>query len=338
MSWQDQINGDSLTWLLEADNPDVRYLAMRDLLQLAEEDVEYQSARELAHREGLIGAVLAEMQPEGYWVEPGPGYNPKYRSTVWAIILLAQLGASIADDARIELACKYVLEHALTENGQFTTSGSPSGTADCLQGNLSAALLELGCTDARLDNAIEWMARSTTGEGVAPLGDKQSALRYYAGKRGPLFMCGANNNMACAWGGTKVMLAFSKLPAEKRTALVEAAIRQGVDFFLDVDPATASYPNGWADKPSGNWWKFGFPVFYVTDVLQIVESLVGLGYGNDPRLTHAAQLILEKQDAQGRWVLEYDYAGKTWVEFGRKKEPNKWVTLRAARVLKAIWG
>jgi hypothetical protein len=34
--------------------------------------------------------------------------------------------------------------------------------------------------------------------------------------------------------------------------------------------------------------------------------------------------------------MEYDYTGKTWVDFGPKKQPNKWVTLRALRVLKMI--
>jgi hypothetical protein len=34
-------------------------------------------------------------------------------------------------------------------------------------------------------------------------------------------------------------------------------------------------------------------------------------------------------------MLEYDYTGKTWVDFGLKKQPNPWVTLRALRVLKA---
>jgi hypothetical protein len=33
--------------------------------------------------------VVDAMADDGYWVEPGPGYNPKYRSTVWALILLA---------------------------------------------------------------------------------------------------------------------------------------------------------------------------------------------------------------------------------------------------------
>jgi hypothetical protein len=180
------------------------------------------------------------------------------------------------------------------------------------------------------------MARSLTGEGVAPQTDKQAAVRYYAGKCGPGFACGANNKLPCAWGGVKVMLAFSKLPAERRTPLIRRAIQQGANFLLEGNPARAEYPTGFSDKPSGNWWKFGFPVFYVTDLLQNVEALVRLGYTGDRRLAGALAIIREKQDAQGRWALEYDYTGKAWVDFGVKRQPNKWVTLRALQVLSLI--
>jgi hypothetical protein len=131
-----------------------------------------------------------------------------------------------------------------------------------------------------------------------------------------------------------VMLAFGKLPGSQRTPLIEKAIQEGLDFFLGIDPATAAWPTRLGDKPSRNWWKFGFPVFYVTDLLQVAEGMVALGYGKDPRLAHTIELILNKQDEQGRWLLEYDYTGKTWGNYGEKKQPNKWVTLRALRVLK----
>lgn len=334
MSWEEQLYGDTLSWLLEPDNPGVRYLAMRDLLELPTDDSELLAAKELAHREGPLSEVLNAMNKAGYWVEAGPGYHPKYRGTVWAIILLGQLGGSRDIDKRIEQACGYLLENALTENGQFTISGTPSGTVDCLQGNLCTALLELGFDDPRLEKAFEWMARSVTGEGIAPLEEKNALIRYYAGKCGPVFACGSNNKLPCAWGGVKVMLAFGKLPLDRRTPLMENAIEKGVEFLLGVDPAEATYPTGWGTKPSGNWWKFGFPIFYVTDLLQNIEALVRLGYAADPRLTNALNIIREKQDVNGRWVLEYDYAGKTWAEFGKKKQPNKWVTLRAAWVLK----
>ncbi len=322
----------SIEWLLEPADIGVSYLALRDLV--VTEEKKLSEAKKKAHNEGPIALVLSKMNREGYWEKPGAGYYPKYTGTVWSIILLAQLGASIETDVQIATACSYLLEHSLTVNGQFTINGLPSATIDCLQGNLCAALLDLGYKDPRLDKAFEWMARSVTGEGIAPVQDTKAPLRYYAAKCGPGFVCGANNKLPCAWGAVKVMLAFSKLSDIMQTPLIEKAIKQGIDFLFSTDPAKADYPCGYASKPSGNWWKFGFPVFYVTDILQIVEVLTRLGYGNDPRLSNTLKIINEKQDAQGRWLMEYDYTGKTWIDFGSKKKPNKWVTLRALRVLK----
>ena len=336
MDWKSQLRGDSVSWLLESDNPVVRYLAMRDLLDLAADDKKLKAARKSAHKEGPIAHVLSKMNDEGYWQRAGTGYGPKYKSTVWALILLAQLGASVKEDKRIKLACKYYLDHALTPSGQISamTNASPSGTVDCLQGNMLWSLMELGYEDKRMDSAYEWMARTVTGEGIAPMKEKHAEVRYFAGKCGPDFACGANNKLPCAWGGVKVLLALSQVPVKKRSELIQRAIERGVDFFFAVDPSTANYPNGWAGKPSGNWRKFGFPVFYVTDILQIAEALTALGYAHDPRLKNTMELIRSKQDENGRWQLEYNYDGKTWMRFGKMKEPNPWVTWRALRVLK----
>ena len=334
MSWQDQLRSNPLPWLLNESGAGVRYLALRDLLDLAVDDPQLAAARREAHRAGPIAAILDQMDGAGFWAEPGPGYNPKYRSTVWSVSLLAQLGASVDEDARVGRACAYVLDHALTTGGQFSTTTTASGTADCLHGNLCWALLELGCEDPRLEKAFDWLARSVTGEGIAPMEEKGAPVRYYAGKCGPTFACGSNNKLPCAWGGVKVMLALGRWPAERRTPAMQRVIEHGVAFLLGTDPALADYPSGWAEKPSGNWWKFGFQVFYVTDLLQNAEALVALGFGRDPRLTHSLDLIRQKQDTGGRWPLEYDYTGKTWLDFGPKKQPNPWVTLRALRVLK----
>lgn len=325
----------SLPWLLEPDDPGVRYLALRDLLAVPPAEAELKAARRAAHQHGPIATVLDQMDQSGFWVRPGPGYTAKYRSTVWAIILLAQLGGSIEEDERIDRACAYLLDHAWLEHGLFTSGGGPSGTIDCLQGNLCWALTQLGCEDARLKTAYDWLARTVTGEGIAPLTDKHAPVRYYAYKCGPLFACGINAQQPCAWGGVKVMLAFSALPVKHRTPVIKRAIKQGAEFLLEPDPATAAYPTRTGEKPNRSWWKFGFPVFYVTDVLQNVEALVALGYGRDKRMQSALHLIRDKQDEEGRWSLDYDYAGKTWVDFGPKKQPNKWVTLRALRVLQA---
>jgi hypothetical protein len=321
-----------LDWLLETSDPGVRYLALRDLVGLKPDDPQLIAAQQEAHQSGAIARILNHMHPEGYWSKPGPGYSPKYRSTVWALILLAQLGARIEVDVRIEQACSYLLEHAYAQGGYFSHSGAPGGTFDCLQGNLCWALQTLGCTDPRLQEAFAWMARSQLGEGIAPKTDKIAFPRYYAYKCGPGFMCGANHDLPCAWGATKVMMAFGSLPEEKRTDQIWHAIEKGVAFIFSVDPTTASWP--YYERINNTWWKFGFPVFYNTDLLQVAEAMTTLGYGKDARLLGVMALVTSKADAQGRWRLEHDYKDKTWGNYGIKGQPNKWVTLRALRVLK----
>ncbi|HAF63107.1 MAG TPA: nitrogen fixation protein NifH [Anaerolineaceae bacterium] len=332
--WDESVSPEVQQWLLESPFLSVRFLTLRDLVGCPPDDPALLAAQRAAHKGGKIHEILSHLLPGNYWVEPGPGYLGKYRSSVWSLIALAQLGASAKMDERLSRACAYHLDVSLTRNGQFTINGTPSSTLDCLQGNMCAAFLDLGYADERLTKAFEWMARSVTGEGVAPMEERGAELRYYAGKIGPDFQCGANNKLPCAWGAVKVLLAFSKLPTEKRPPLIQTAIRRTVDFLFSVDPATADYPCGYSAKPSRNWRKFGFPVFYITDLLQLAEGLVTMGYGNDPRLANTIQLIREKQDAHGRCKLEYDYTGKTWTSFGEKDQPNPWVTIRALRVLK----
>ncbi len=339
MKWQN-----SLEWLLEVDahNPGVRYFALAELVGRAADDPDLIAARRDVMANGPVPVILANQEDEGYWVKPGPGYSPKYRGSAWQIIFLAQLGAD-GDDPRVRKGCDYLLRHSLSRHGAFSMNGRPSGQIHCLEGNLAAAMIDLGWLgDERLDAALEWLARSITGEGIAPAGERKADVRYLrSGNSGPGFLCSANDHLPCAWGAIKAMLALSKVPEAARTPAMEAAIEQGIDFLLGTDPATAEYPMGYAEKPNRSWFRFGYPIGYITDVLQNMEVLTALGYGHDPRLANAADLLLSKQDDAcrgqvGRWKMAYSYNGKTWVDIEAKGQPSKWVTLRALRVLKRM--
>ena len=336
--WLERLNADPTPWLLEPETPAVRHTTLRLLLDRPEDDPEVREALAAAMRTDPIAAILAAQHPEGYWVKPGAGYGPKYLGTTWQVVFLDQTGAD-GKDSRIRAACEYVLSHTQTESGGFGSSSAktdrpppPSTVVHCLHGNLLRALIGFGwLDDPRVKRALDWQARSITGEGIE---------RYYrSSTSGPGFECAINEHLPCAWGAVKALLALARVPPRRRAPHVRRAIDAGVEFLFSVDPAMAAYPAGWGNtKPSTSWFKTGFPSGYIADISQELEVLTELGYARDPRLRGAIDWLLSLQDRRGRWPNRYAYNGKTWVDFERQGAPSKWVTLRACRVLKAASG
>ena len=330
MSYQCEIKGDPLSWLLEPDevNPGVRYFALRDLLNRPKTDPEVIQARRVVMATGPVPVILNAQAPEGYWVKPGGGYSPKYRGTVWQVMFLAELGADPTDE-RVRRGCEYILNHSLATNNAFSARQRPvpSFAIHCLNGNLLSALLRLGyIRDPRVQKVLDWQVRAVTGRGQ---------IRYYqSGTNAPGFACAVNQGQPCGWGATKAMKAMLAVPPRQRTPASRHAIEDGAEFLLSRDPAVADYP--YTGRVSSSWFKFCFPLSYWCDVLEAAAVLVELGYGDDPRLRNALRHILSKQDSQGRWRLENTLNGKMWVDIEQKGQPSKWITLRALRVLQGV--
>jgi hypothetical protein len=315
-------------WLLEDDdqNPGVRYFALTDLLDQPADDPQVVAAGGAVMASGPVPTILDAQDPDGFWVKAGSGYSPKYRATVWQIIFLAELGANPGDE-RVRRGCEYLLSHSIAANGAFSVYRRPvpSGSIPCLNGNLLYALRHLGYgEDPRAQAALDWLARAITGEGQ---------MQYLkSGTAGPSFACSANEGQPCGWGANKAMRALLAVPPQQRTPAIQRAIEAGAAFLLSRDPSVADYP--FTKRVSSTWFKFGFPLSYWSDVLETAAVLVEAGYGEDPRLSNALQLILSKRDDHGRWKLENSLNGKMWADIEQKGKLSKWVTLRALRVLK----
>ena len=327
MTWLHRVNGDSLSWLLEHDrkNPAIRYFALRELLDQPADDAEVMEAQAAIMTSGSVPAILNAQHADGYWQVAGGGYE-KYRGSVWQIMLLAELGAN-PEDERVQRGCEYVLSHSIASTGGFAAGRTPypSGVIHCLNGNMLHALIRLGwLDDPRVQQALDWQTRSITGEGE---------IQYYqSGTSGPDFSCAVNDKLPCGWGATKAMKALITVPLERRTPAILRALERGAQFLLSFNLAQANYP--YKNKVSAAWFKLGFPLSYWSDVLETLGVLAALGFGSDARLAGAQRWLLDKQDAQGRWMLENTLNGRMWRSIEVKGKPSKWVTLRALRVLK----
>ena len=109
--WTSVLKADPTDWLLEKDNPSVRYFALSQLLDKPRNDPEVQAAKKEIMSNGVVPKILAKQNADGYWEEPEKFYTAKYRGTVLQLIILAELGAN-GQDTRIKKACEFILENS----------------------------------------------------------------------------------------------------------------------------------------------------------------------------------------------------------------------------------
>ncbi len=326
--WKSVLNADPADWLLERDNPSVRYFTLVDVLDMSENDRDVQQARHAIMEDGVVSLILEKQEEGGNWGKPDRFYTAKYRGTVWQLIILAELGADGSDE-RVRRACDFILEVSQERStGGFSTRGSPRNGGEpscvipCLTGNMVWSLMRLGCQDPRVQRGIEWMARYQRfddAEGEAPTGWPYEKHERCWGRH------------TCSMGVIKALKALAEIPPDTRSPEVTATINNGVQYFLHHHVHKRSHAPDKVCKPE--WRRFGFPRMWHTDTLEILRVLTQLGY-HDPRMQEAIDLVISKQDNQGRWKLADTFNGSFQVDIEVKGQPSKWVTLNALRVLR----
>jgi len=333
-SWKSWLHADPTEWLLETDNPSVRYFTLRDLLEKPDTTSEVKEAKQDIMRTGVVPAILEKQKNEGYWQEPERFYSAKYKGTVWQLMILAELGADGNDD-RIRKACEFILSRSQDlESGGFAYSssvkkggGRHSEVIPCLTGNLIWSLIRLGClTDSRLQKGIDWITdyqRFDDRISEAPKGGPYDRLRT-----------GCFSRHSCHMGAVKTLKALAEIPENKQTTAVKKTIEKGAEYFLLHHVFKSSHNLDRVPKPG--WLRFGFPLMYQTDALEILGILTKLGY-KDQRMQEAIDVVVSKQDTHGRWKLENTFNGRYQVNIEKKEEPSKWITLHSLRVLKRYY-
>ncbi len=331
--WQSVLRDDATAWLLEEENPSVRYFTLRDILGRSENDPEVIAAEGQIMEAGNVPKILARQNPGGYWEAAESFYiRTKYRGTVWQLITLAELKAD-AQDPRLQKACDFILEWSqdhksggFSYRGTQQNGGQHSGVIPCLTGNMVWSLIRLGrLEDPKVQEGIHWITayqRCDDGVETAPQGWPYEKFTQCWGRH------------TCHLGVVKALKAFAEIPPSQRDAEVKRFIQEGAEYLLKHHLYKRSHDLEHVAKPK--WKRLGFPHMWDTDVLEMADILLSLGY-RDSRMQDAIELIISKQDEGGRWLLEETWNGRFQVNIEHKGKPSKWVTLIALRVLKAYY-
>ena len=331
--WKSMLKADQTNWLIEDDNPSVRYFTLVDLLEKSKEDPEVLKAKAEIMQKGVVPKILARQKEEGYWEEAEKFYTAKYKGTVWQILILAELGAD-GKDSRIKKACEFLMENSQDrESHGFsiwvsakTGGGRPSGVIPCLTGNLVCSLIKLGYfKDDRVQKSINWITtyhRFDDGINERPKG----------GPFDRFVMCWGKHS--CHMGVVKIIKALAEIPVTQRNKEVKNTIEEGVEYLLKHHIYKRSHDLSRVSKPG--WLRLGFPLMYQDDILEILGILTQLGY-HDKRMQEAIDRLILKQDNQGKWKLESTFNGRFQTNIEQKGKPSKWITLNALKVLKNFY-
>ncbi|MDD5014571.1 MAG: nitrogen fixation protein NifH [Atribacterota bacterium] len=331
--WKSILNADPITWLLEDDNPSVKYFTLVDLLEKSKEDPEVLKAKAEIMQKGVVPKILDRQKEEGYWEEAEKFYTAKYKGTVWQILILAELGADGRDD-RIKKACEFILNnsqdcesHGFSINVSAKTGGGrPSGVIPCLTGNLVYSLIRLGyLKDDRVQNSINWISTyQRFDDGIKDTPKDWPYERWVA--------CWGKHS--CHMGAVKALKALTEIPVNQRNKEVKNKIEEGVEHLLKHHIYKKSHDLSRVSKPG--WLRLGFPLMYQDDILEILGILTQLGY-HDERMQEAIDILISKQDREGRWKLENTFNGRFQTNIEEKGKPSKWITLNALKVLKNFY-
>jgi hypothetical protein len=314
-----------LNWLLEKEQPSVRYYTLVDLLGRPDDDPEVRAARAAIPRTGWAADMLRTQNPKGYWEPNGPKnvrqwlsflYFPEYRSTIWRALVLSDLGLTSSLPGIRKLAeCIFEYKLRLSSPVNFFHEEV------CAAGNTARVLTRFGYgDDRRVGMLYDWLLEDQREDG---------GWNCSQGTPGTLD----------AW---EALAAFAVLPRSKRSPRINRSIERGAEFYLK----RGLFREGTRYDP---WFRLHYPTHYYYDILVGLDVITRLGFSDDRRLRPALKILESKRRRDGRWSIDKahpDTGRSGSVDLHTKKvrplileepgRPSKWITLTALRVRKRV--
>ena len=140
----------------------------------------------------------------------------------------------------------------------------------------------------------------------------------------------------CYMGAVKVLRSLASIPSGRRSKEMKTVIEREVENVLENGVYRYLRKPDGSRKDKAGWKRFGFPLFYQSDILEILDALTRLGV-KATRMEPATGRVLDAQQGDGSWLLKHTFNGKMWIDIDVKHAPSKWITLRALRVLKRYY-
>ena len=304
-----------MAWLLDSD-PSIRWQTLRDLADAPDDVVSAERAR--VATEGWGARLLSLRDEDGQWAGGAcfPAHHDwsaktdgqPWTSTLHTLELLREFGLDPESDQAVDTVT------LVRQNCRWEHAGQPffSGEVEpCINGRTVA----LG---AYFGQDVSAVVNRLLGE---QLDDGGWNCWTESGSVRSSF-----HTTICVLEG---LLAFEQ--SFGTTAPVTDARRRAQEYLLERH-LLRRVSTGDLIEP--RWTQCAFPTLWHYDVLRGLDYLRGAGVQPEGRVEEAVATLRERRQVDGRWLLDVRHRDTLHEELaGTVGAPNRWITLRALRVL-----
>ncbi|HET7472651.1 MAG TPA: hypothetical protein VFJ71_05970, partial [Candidatus Limnocylindrales bacterium] len=306
---------DVIDWLLDSD-PAIRWQVLRDLTDEPDDVVAAERAR--VGIEGWGADLLSHQTPDGLWA--GNAFSQERTDTFHVTELLRRFGLDPASD-EARRAIGLVRDHVTWGDGAWwnppwAEQGFFDGEVEpCINGNVVAT-------------------GSYFGIDMAPLVDRLLGEQLEDGG----WNCEVENGAVVSSLGTTInvlegLLAHERAAGDPDGRVAEAR-RRGDEYLLERKLLRRKSTGELIDPA---FLQFSWPTWWHYDVLRGLDYLRDAGHDRtDERLAEAVDVVRRNREPDGRWPLQIDHGGESWIQMEAAGEPSRWITLAALRVLDAF--
>ncbi len=324
---------DPLDWMLNQDNPSIRYAVLKEILEEKKLDDEYRrifsSAEIKALLDSSVDGILGDREK----------FDIFYHGTMWCFAEAVERGLDIRTGI-VKKTADYIIEKSQLPSGGFTLNWNPQTELACRTGDMVRYLIKAGYRGETVDKGISWIIRNQRHDGGwlhCPISGFTDSFKLMLFKKPGKGLERENNRnvKSCFYATASCLSALLEYGREKKD--YSENIINGTEFFLrqkiylDRNNRPVKTRKYW----NRDFRLLGYPVMAQYDVLYGLLITARAGMMGDPRSGKAFNLLMSKQNSDGTWNLEN---AQTGMLFGNGKAPtgekNPWVTLNVLRMLK----
>jgi hypothetical protein len=308
-------------WLLDAD-PAIRWQVLRDLVRAPAEQVE--AERALVASEGWGARLLSLRDADGQWdggacfprrildawragIETDFSDGQPWTATLPTLMLLRDLGLDPTSTAARETISLVAANCRWEHDGEAFFDGE---VEPCINGRTLSVGAYFG---ADVDGLVAVLLADQLDDGGWNCWTEQGAT-----------VSSFDSTICVLEGLLEYELADGRLP-------VAAARRRAEEYLLERHLFRRKSTG---EVVTERWLQFSWPPRWFYDVLRALDHFRRAGGAADSRVAEAVQLVRDKQQVDGTWLLEDTHPGETQFDFEDGDGcPSRWNTLRALRVL-----